>query len=114
MAITSSRSASSFNTRIRAMMFVHFRSPATWWRRVWLKVAREHGVTRVRLGFDIGQLVREFVILRHVIRDVSVARGCGPEVEAVLADVLDAAIGEAVAAYVEARDLEAQRKQAEH
>src|SRR4051812_42810207 len=32
-------------------------------RRVWQDVAAEHGVTRVRIGFDIGQLVREFVVL---------------------------------------------------
>jgi signal transduction histidine kinase len=84
-------------------------------RQVWQKVAREHGVTRVRIGFDIGQLVREFVVLRHVIRDVSLERGHAPGAhEAVLADILDAAIVEAVRAYVHARDHEARRKQAEH
>jgi signal transduction histidine kinase len=84
-------------------------------RNVWQKVAREHGVTRVRIGFDIGQLVREFVVLRHVIRDVTLEHGNAREaLEAVLADILDAAIGEAVRAYVQARDHEARRKQAEH
>jgi signal transduction histidine kinase len=84
-------------------------------REIWLDVAREHGVTRVRIGFDIGQLVREFVLLRHVIREVISERG-GPlhTLGAVLADILDAAIGEAVRAYVEARDHQARRKQAEH
>src|SRR5688572_19897412 len=42
-------------------------------QEAWSKIAQEHGVTRVRLGFDITQLVHEFVVLRHVIEDV--ARG---------------------------------------
>ena len=29
---------------------------------VWSKVARDHGVTRVRLGFDITQLIHEFIV----------------------------------------------------
>src|SRR5687767_5414676 len=33
----------------------------------WEQVAREHGVTRVKIGFNIGQLIREFVVLRKVI-----------------------------------------------
>jgi signal transduction histidine kinase len=72
-------------------------------------------VTRVRSGFDIGQLIHEFAVLRGVIRGV--ARERGEEslgVEALLADVLDAAVGEAVKAYVEARDYEARRTQAEN
>ena len=82
---------------------------------VWTKVARDHGVTRVRLGFDITQLIHEFIVLRHVIRDISEESGIavnGPD--AVLADVLDAAISTAVTAYVDARDYETRKKQAEH
>ena len=84
-------------------------------REDWSKVAREHGVTRVRIGFDIGQLVHEFVVLRHVIHAVAAERGLtltGPT--AILADILDAAIAAAVQAYVEARDHETKRTQAEH
>src|SRR5690348_15753957 len=29
----------------------------------WAAVAREHGITRVRIGFDIAQLVHEFIVL---------------------------------------------------
>jgi signal transduction histidine kinase len=83
-------------------------------QEAWARVAREHGITRVRLGFDIGQLVHEFVVLRHVIRDVAGERGTRMDsAEALLADVLDAAINAAVQAYVEARDYEARRQQAE-
>jgi signal transduction histidine kinase len=82
---------------------------------VWTRVARDHGVTRVQLGFDITQLVHEFIVLRHVIRDISRERGSMTDSpDAVLADVLDAAISAAVQAYVEARDYEGRKKQAEH
>jgi signal transduction histidine kinase len=81
----------------------------------WSDMARQHGVTRVRIGFDIGQLVHEFVVLRHVIRELATESGINETgVEALLADILDAAISEAVEAYVEARDYEARRKQAEN
>ena len=82
-------------------------------KAAWSTVAREHGVTRVRIGFDISELVREFIVLRHVIRDVMIKHHLlteGPE--SVLADVLDGAIGAAVQAYVDARDYEARREQA--
>jgi signal transduction histidine kinase len=83
--------------------------------RAWAEIAREHGVTRVRNGFDISQLVREFIVLRHVIREVVVEQGPAPEgTEAALADLLDAAITSSVQSYVDARDYEARRRQAEN
>lgn len=81
----------------------------------WAKVAREHGITRVRIGFDINQLVHEFVVLRHVIREIGQERGvaiAGPD--AILSDCLEAAIAAAVSAYVDARDYDARRKHAEN
>jgi signal transduction histidine kinase len=82
----------------------------------WSKVAREHGVTRVRLGFDINQLISEFVILRQVIREVAAEHGVATpsSPDAVLADTLDAAIAAAVNAYVDARDYEARKREAEN
>jgi signal transduction histidine kinase len=80
----------------------------------WSKVASEHGITRVRIGFNINQLIHEFIILRHVIREIVEEQGIvveGPE--AILADTLDAAIAAAVSAYVDARDYDARKKQAE-
>jgi signal transduction histidine kinase len=80
----------------------------------WTKVARDHGVTRVRHGFDITQLIHEFMVLRHVIHDISEESGVAVDgTDAVLADVLDAAISAAVKAYVDARDYETRKKQAE-
>jgi signal transduction histidine kinase len=82
---------------------------------IWARVARDHGVTRVQLGFDITQLIHEFIVLRHVIRDISREKGTmADSPDAVLADVLDAAISAAVQAYVDARDFQARKKQAEH
>jgi signal transduction histidine kinase len=81
----------------------------------WSKVASEHGITRVRIGFNIDQLIHEFIILRQVIRETVKEQGLvveGPE--AILADTLDAAIAAAVSAYVDARDYEARKKQAEN
>jgi signal transduction histidine kinase len=84
--------------------------------QTWSDIAREHGVMRVRIGFDITELIREFVVLRHVIRGVleeKHALGGGPDTESLLTDLLDGAITAAVRAYVEARDYDARRAHAE-
>lgn len=79
------------------------------------ELAREHGITRVQLGFDVSQLVREFVILRRVIRAVTVEQGADVSVtDPVLADVLDAAITTAVNAYVAHRDDAVRLSHAKH
>jgi len=82
---------------------------------VWAKVAREHAVTRVHIGFDISQLVHEFVVLRNVIRDVLVESGVKVDGSApLLVEIIDAAVTAAVQAYVDARDYEARQRQAEN
>jgi signal transduction histidine kinase len=82
-------------------------------RQAWADVAREHGITRVRIGFDISQLVHEFIVLRQVIRELAVEPGPHRgEQEAALADLLDAAVVAALEAYVDARDYETRRAQA--
>jgi len=82
----------------------------------WEKLAREHAVARVRLGFDVDQLVREFIILRGVL--VETAREEGALVDERqhdrLADLIEAAILSAVRSYVEARDYQSRRAEAEH
>ena len=81
----------------------------------WSKVASEHGITRVRIGFNINQLIHEFIILRHVIRETVEEQGVAIEgPESILADTLDAAIAAAVSAYVDARDYEARKRQAQN
>jgi len=81
----------------------------------WTAVAREHGVTRVQIGFNITQLVHEFIVLRQGIRDVVCERGMPVEqAEGALADIRDAAISAAVEAYVDARDFQARGVQAQN
>jgi signal transduction histidine kinase len=80
----------------------------------WAEVAREHSLTR--LGFDIDQLVREFILLRRVLFEVAreedlVSSDIHTER---LADLIDAAIARAVNSYIESRDIAARRQQAEH
>ncbi len=83
---------------------------------IWTDVASEHALTRVRLGFDVEQLVHEFVLLRQVLSEVAAERniGLGGPESTRIADLTDAAISVAVRSYVEARDYAARRKEAEH
>src|SRR6185437_12608393 len=81
----------------------------------WSTVAREHGITRVRIGFDISQLVHEFIVLRRIIREIGHQSGSDfAEAEGLLPDLLEPAIAVAVQAYVDARDYESRRAEAAH
>lgn len=81
----------------------------------WVLIAREHGITRVEVGFDVSQLLREFTALRHVIEDLAERAGVLTTRSArQLADLIDGAIGASVTAYVERRDFEARSRQAEN
>jgi signal transduction histidine kinase len=83
-------------------------------KSAWVGVAREHGITRVRIGFDISQLVHEFIVLRQVIGELAERDRELATAKDLIADIVEAAIGAAVQAYVEARDIEARRAQAEN
>ena len=82
----------------------------------WREIAREHGVMRIRLGFDIEQLIHEFIVLRQVICEIAREDGLiedsrhGDRV----ADLVESGMAESVRAYVESRDYAARRKEAEH
>jgi signal transduction histidine kinase len=81
----------------------------------WAEVARQHGVTRVRQGFDIQQLVREFAVLRRVIGEVMGEHGLTSfELATAMADHLSTAVSESVASYVAWRDYESRRMEARH
>ncbi len=82
----------------------------------WANVAREHAETRVRLGFDIDQLVREFVLLRRVLFDIIEEEGVAVDFRqgARLADLIEGAIEAAVQSYVKSRDCELRKREAEH
>jgi signal transduction histidine kinase len=83
-------------------------------RTAWADVAREHGITRVRIGFDISQLVHEFIVLRRVIGDIADRDAALGGAKELVSEIVEAAIAVAVQAYVDARDLEARRTQAEN
>jgi signal transduction histidine kinase len=84
-------------------------------REAWATVAREHGITRVQIGFDVAELVHEFAVLRRVIHELANERGLALDpAQEQLAEAVEEAVGTAVHSYVQARDFEARRKQAEN
>ncbi len=85
-------------------------------RTAWSEVAREHALTRVRLGFDIDQLVHEFILLRRVLSDVAREEHLPLDDRPAerVADLIGAAIATSVRSYVDSRDFETRRTQAEH
>src|SRR5205085_1044820 len=90
------------------------RSPITLVPRshdAWSDVAKEHGITRVRIGFDVVQLVHEFIVLRQIIIGLAAEHGVHEGLDQ-LTDIIEVAISVAVGSYVQARDYEARRRQA--
>ncbi len=85
-------------------------------RAIWSEAAREHGLTRARIGFDIDELVHELILLRRVLSTVAreEPRALTDRHPDRIADLLDAAIATSVRSYVDARDCETRRTQAEH
>ena len=83
---------------------------------VWADVAREHALTRVRLGFDIDQLVREFIVLRQVLMEFAETEKLLTSVEEVdrVTNLIESAISVAVRSYVASRDYEFRKMEAEH
>ena len=82
----------------------------------WRDVASEHGSMRVNLGFNVEQLVQEFVIFRRVVVDVLHEEGClmqAPGLEDVL-DLLESGMVVSTRAYAESRDYANRRQEAEH
>lgn len=82
----------------------------------WHRVARKHAEERVRLGFDIAQLVDEFIVLRQVLFDVLGDEGVLTDLGQAgrIVDLIEGAISAAVVSYVQFRDDAARRRAAEH
>jgi signal transduction histidine kinase len=82
----------------------------------WMGIAREHALTRVRLGFDVDQLVHEFIVLRRVLTEVGQTNELDINLTqaARIADLIESAVAAAVRSYVDARDYSARKKEAEH
>jgi signal transduction histidine kinase len=82
----------------------------------WTRIAREHALTRVQLGFDVNQLIHEFIVLRRELFQIIQEEGFssdGPQVNR-LTDLIESAIAVSVQSYVDSRDFEFRRKEAEH
>jgi signal transduction histidine kinase len=81
----------------------------------WHDVASEHALTRIRLGFDVTQLVREIVALRrvtaHILREEGLLTTGGIEL---LIALVDEAMAASIQSYVDWRDYDARRVEAEH
>jgi signal transduction histidine kinase len=82
----------------------------------WAQVAQEHALTRVRLGFDVNELIREFVVLRQVLFEFARAEGLSADDDPLsrVVDLIEAAICASVTSYVESRDYCARKQEAEH
>jgi signal transduction histidine kinase len=81
----------------------------------WRDVARAHALTRVRLGFDISQLVHELVLLRRTTREILEEEGLATELWTErLLWLFDDAMRTALHNYVDSRDYAARRSEAEH
>lgn len=78
--------------------------------------AEEHGVQRLRLGFDIGEVVHEYGLLHEAVLDLAVeAKLSITEAEAKsLASCINKGTRDAVTQYQWQRDTELQRQAAEH
>ncbi len=80
----------------------------------WQEIVRQHGITRVRLGFDVDQLLREFAILRQILYQLVEEHGISlARAPVLLADYVDQAVAASVHSYVQARDYQARQVQAE-
>jgi signal transduction histidine kinase len=81
----------------------------------WTAVARQHALTRIRLGFDIDEVMQEFMILRRVILEVLRERTelTIDQVERIN-NLIHGALRASVKSYVEHRDYESRREQAKH
>lgn len=81
----------------------------------WEDVTQEHAKNRIHLGFDIEQLVHEFVLLRRVLVKLAAEQGVteASQVER-LSDLIDGAIASSVKSYVQSRDYAARKAEAAH
>jgi two-component system, OmpR family, phosphate regulon sensor histidine kinase PhoR len=71
----------------------------------------QHGVQRLRVGFDIEEVITEYNILRDVLQDKAEAAGLNltGKVGHLINDVLNAAMRLSIRTYVKERDAEATR-----
>ncbi len=79
-------------------------------------VAEEHGAQRLRLGFDVGEVVREYGVLHMCILQLAADADVPITVteHSVITRWINAGVAQAVSQYVSQRDVEIQRQASEH
>jgi signal transduction histidine kinase len=82
--------------------------------RAWARAAREHALTRVREGFDVDEVVHELALLRQVLLEVACEDHQLADMVSDIERVVDVPIEAAVRSYVDARDYQIRRSEAEH
>jgi signal transduction histidine kinase len=78
--------------------------------------AEEHGAQRFRLGFDVGEVAREYGLLHECILDLAAKSGVEVAIrdQQVIVKWLNAGLTDAIAQYVSQRDAETERQASEH
>jgi signal transduction histidine kinase len=78
--------------------------------------AEEHGQQRLRLGFDVAEVVREYGMLHECILEIAAEAELVISLreQAIIGKWLNTGIADALAQYVRERDLELQRQHSEH
>jgi signal transduction histidine kinase len=78
--------------------------------------AEEHGEQRLRLGFNAAEVVREYGALHESILEMAAASNVTITLkeEGIVARWINVGIADAVAQYIQERDVELQRRSAEH
>jgi len=78
--------------------------------------ASQHGEQRLRVGFDVDEVVREYDLLGDTILETADAAGVAVSIDQtrILLRLVNAGTAEAIAAYVGRRDEEAKREAATH
>jgi len=80
------------------------------------EIAEEHGSQRLGIGFDVGEVIREYGLLHQCILRVAEQAAFTPNLreQGIIARGLSRGVADAVAQYVKERDVERQRQTSEH
>ena len=78
--------------------------------------AEEHGAQRLRLGFDVAEVVKEYGLLHRCILGIArdAALDISPSEQTIVVQSLNKGIADAVSQYVSQRDQELRRQSSEH
>jgi signal transduction histidine kinase len=80
------------------------------------QVAEEHGAQRLGIGFDVGEVIREYGLLHQCILRIAEQAAVTPSLreQGIIARWLSTGVADAIAQYTKQRDIETQRQTSEH